>query len=50
MGWDRQELAAFLQERGVPAGPYQLLPEIVHTDPVLGDAHLARVAHPTGRP
>lgn len=49
VGWSRQELAAFLQERGVPAGPYQHLPELVHTDPVLGDAHFARVAHPSGR-
>jgi benzylsuccinate CoA-transferase BbsF subunit len=48
-GWESQELAAFLQERGVPAGPYQHLPELVDIDPVLGEAHFARVAHPSGR-
>ncbi len=48
-GWGRQELAAYLQTRGIPAGPYQHLPEIVGVDPVLGDAHFARVAHPSGR-
>ena len=47
--WDRQELAAFLQDRGVPAGPYQRLPEMVGVDPVLGDAYFTRVAHPAGR-
>jgi benzylsuccinate CoA-transferase BbsF subunit len=49
VGWERQDLAACLQERGVPAGPYQHLPELIHTDPVLSDAHFAQVAHPSGR-
>ncbi|MFN8558581.1 MAG: CoA transferase [Dehalococcoidia bacterium] len=48
-GWDRQELAAFLQERSVPAGPYQRLPEMVGVDPTLSAAHFVRTAHPSGR-
>ena len=47
--WDPQELAAFLQERGVPAGPFQGLPEITGIDPVLGDNYFVRVQHPVGR-
>jgi benzylsuccinate CoA-transferase BbsF subunit len=47
--WDRQELAAFLQARGVPAGAYQDIAEMVHADPTLGEAHFARWQHPLGR-
>lgn len=48
-GWDRQDLGRFLQERGVPAGPYQDIPDIVGVDPVLGDRYFTRLAHPIGR-
>jgi benzylsuccinate CoA-transferase BbsF subunit len=48
-GWDRQELAAFLQERGVPAGPLQGIPELVQVDPVLSEAYFVRTPHPVGR-
>ena len=47
--WDRQELAALLQERGVPAGPFQGMPEMTAVDPVLSDAYFVRVQHPVGR-
>ncbi|MGI8554067.1 MAG: CaiB/BaiF CoA transferase family protein [Dehalococcoidia bacterium] len=47
--WDRQELAAFLQARGIPAGPLQSIAEIVEVDPVLGDRYFTRIAHPAGR-
>jgi benzylsuccinate CoA-transferase BbsF subunit len=47
--WDRQELAVYLQERGVPAGPLQDTGDLVHTDPVLGDRYFTRVDHPAGR-
>jgi len=49
LAWDRQQLAVFLQERGVPAGPYQSLAEMVELDPVLGDAYFHRLLHPCGR-
>jgi formyl-CoA transferase len=42
-------LAGFLQERGVPAGPFQGIPELVGVDPVLGDAYFVKVQHPVGR-
>jgi benzylsuccinate CoA-transferase BbsF subunit len=46
---DRQELAAYLQARGVPAGPMQGIREIVELDPTLSAAHFARLPHPVGR-
>jgi len=48
-GWDRQELAEALQVRGVPAGPYQKMDEMVHQDPTLGTEHFERLPHPVGR-
>lgn len=47
--WDSQQLAAFLQEQGVPAGPFQGIPEMTTVDPVLGDAYFVRTAHSIGR-
>jgi crotonobetainyl-CoA:carnitine CoA-transferase CaiB-like acyl-CoA transferase len=47
--WDRQQLATALQERGVPAGPFQNIEEIVEIDPTLSDQHFARLPHPVGR-
>ena len=47
--WDKEELAAFLQARGVPAGPLQFIDEIVHVDPVLDGDYFHRVTdHPAG--
>lgn len=49
-GWDRQELAAFLQLKGVPAGPLQFIDEVVEQDPVLDGAYFNRLDdHPSGR-
>ncbi|HEY7268279.1 MAG TPA: CoA transferase [Dehalococcoidia bacterium] len=48
-GWDRQELAAFLQSRGVPAGSYQDIVDMVHNDPVLGERYFEKRMHPVGR-
>ncbi|MDA1004190.1 MAG: CoA transferase, partial [Chloroflexi bacterium] len=48
-GHDRQALAEALQSDGVPAGPYQLIDEMVHRDPTLGRAYFVEVAHPVGR-
>ena len=52
-GWtrkrERQELAEALQARGVPAGPFQKMDEIVHQDPTLSDEHFERLPHPVGR-
>ncbi len=48
-GWDRHELASFLQSRGVPAGPYQGSADLVDRDPVLGDAYFEKLRHPIGR-
>ncbi|MBM4421443.1 MAG: CoA transferase, partial [Chloroflexi bacterium] len=47
--WDRQTLAAELQTRGIPAGPYQTVPEMVQDDPTLGRHHFVEVEHPVGR-
>lgn len=47
--WDRQELAAALQGRGIPAGPFQNIEEITELDPTLSDQHFARLPHPVGR-
>jgi benzylsuccinate CoA-transferase BbsF subunit len=48
-GWKRQELADELQARGVPAGPFQKIDEIVHQDPTLSEQHFERLPHPVGR-
>ncbi len=48
-GWERQELAVFLQARGVPAGPYQDIADMVERDPTLGENYFARLMHPVGR-
>jgi crotonobetainyl-CoA:carnitine CoA-transferase CaiB-like acyl-CoA transferase len=47
--WDRQELAEYLQANGVPAGPFQGIPEMVEVDPTLSTEHFARLPHPVGR-
>ncbi len=47
--WQRQELAGFLQERGVPAGPYQDVPDMVERDPVLGESYFVKRDHRVGR-
>ncbi|MEX2230488.1 MAG: CoA transferase [Dehalococcoidia bacterium] len=48
-GWDRQALAEALQDRGVPAGPYQTVPELVGRDPTLGRRYFVEIEHPAGR-
>ncbi len=48
-GWDRHELAAYLQARGVPAGPYQDIADMVERDPVLGERYFQKRMHPVGR-
>jgi len=47
--WDRHELAAFLQERGIPAGPLQDVHDLIHRDPTLGERYFTRFLHPVGR-
>ena len=47
--WDRQELAAFLQSKGVPAGPYQDIVDMVERDPVLENQYFVKRMHPNGR-
>jgi benzylsuccinate CoA-transferase BbsF subunit len=48
--WDRQDLASFLQSKGVPAGPLQFIDEVVGRDPVLdGDYFNPILDHPSGR-
>ncbi|MGD9892394.1 MAG: CaiB/BaiF CoA transferase family protein [Dehalococcoidia bacterium] len=47
--WDRQALAAYLQERGVPAGPLQGVAELAGVDPVLSSRYFTKVDHPSGR-
>lgn len=47
--WDKHEVASFLQERGVPAGPYQDIGDIVERDPVLGERYFHKLDHPVGR-
>ncbi len=47
--WGRQQVARYLQERGVPAGPYQDTADMVERDPVLGERYFARRPHPVGR-
>ncbi|MDA0364546.1 MAG: CoA transferase [Chloroflexi bacterium] len=50
--FDRHELAEQLQAAGVPAGPYQTIPDIVHRDPTLGGNQFHETApgdHPSGR-
>jgi benzylsuccinate CoA-transferase BbsF subunit len=47
--WDRHELAAFLQARGIPAGPYQDIVDMVERDPVLGERYFVKRMHPIGR-
>jgi crotonobetainyl-CoA:carnitine CoA-transferase CaiB-like acyl-CoA transferase len=49
VGWDRQQLAAMLQQRGVPAGPFQNIEEMTRVDPTLGPNHFAKLDHPVGR-
>jgi len=48
-GWDALELAEALQARGVPAGPYQKVPDLVHRDPSMGDRYYKTIDHPSGR-
>jgi benzylsuccinate CoA-transferase BbsF subunit len=47
--WNPQDLAEALQERGVPAGPYQKVPDLVHRDPSMGDRYYKTIPHPSGR-
>jgi benzylsuccinate CoA-transferase BbsF subunit len=47
--WERQELAAYLQGQGVPAGPYQDIVDMVERDPVLSDRYFEKRMHPAGR-
>jgi formyl-CoA transferase len=47
--WDKHELAEYLQRRGVPAGPFQTIDDMIERDPTLGERHFARVQHPSGR-
>ncbi len=48
-GWDAHELAEALQARGVPAGPFQNTPDLVHRDPSFGDRYFHALEHPVGR-
>lgn len=47
--WDRQALASFLQSKGIPAGPYQDIVDMVERDPVLGGQYFVKRVHPNGR-
>jgi benzylsuccinate CoA-transferase BbsF subunit len=49
VGWDKHGLAEFLQERGVAAGPFQGIDELVERDPTLGGRQFAATPHPSGR-
>ncbi len=49
VGWEPQPLAEALQQRGIPAGPYQTLGELVRDDPTLSDRYYHRLPHPSGR-
>jgi benzylsuccinate CoA-transferase BbsF subunit len=47
--WERHDLASYLQARGIAAGPYQDIVDMVERDPVLGDNYFANRMHPVGR-
>jgi len=49
VNWNRQELAEYLQQRGIAAGPLQGVREMLEVDPTLSTSHFARLAHPVGR-
>ena len=46
---DPDQLAEALQQRGIPAGPFQKVPDLVERDPSMGTRYFQSPSHPSGR-
>lgn len=46
---DPHHLAEALQQRGIPAGPFQKVPDLVERDPSMGPRYFESPSHPSGR-